>query len=122
MDEGVKLSWAEVLAYHRTLRGIGLRSLLVDQGESGYLNRFLPDGRILYSGEGRHGHQTLTPGNRRLLAALEHQSTFRIFARRAPNVWRDLGEYRVAQVEQVEAERRRIYLFTLEPARLHRGP
>lgn len=51
------LSWSEVFAYHRTRKGIGKRSLLVDRGESGYRNVFLPDGRILYQGEGKRGNQ-----------------------------------------------------------------
>lgn len=29
----------------------------MDRGESGYRNRFLPDGRILYMGEGKRGDQ-----------------------------------------------------------------
>jgi hypothetical protein len=45
------LSWSEVFAYHRTRKGIGRQSLLVDRGESGYRNVFLPDGRILYMGK-----------------------------------------------------------------------
>ncbi|BDG19567.1 hypothetical protein TthSNM11_17700 [Thermus thermophilus] len=63
------MTWSEVLGYHRTRKGVGRRSLLVDRGESGYRNRFLPDGRILYMGEGKRGDQEPVGGNLRLLLA-----------------------------------------------------
>ncbi|WP_027882972.1 hypothetical protein [Meiothermus rufus] len=111
------LTWKEVLAQHKTLRGIGRTSLLVDRGESGYKNRFLPDGSILYPGEGLCGHQQPTQGNRVLLEALAAQTPLRVYLREGPNRWRDLGLYRVASVAYrlEEAERRYVYWFRLEP-------
>ncbi|RDI95211.1 hypothetical protein DV704_07820 [Meiothermus sp. QL-1] len=116
---GVKpiLSWKEVLREHKTLRGIGQKTLLVDRGESGYRNRFLPDGAILYPGEGLKGHQQPVGGNRTLLEALHTQRPMRVFLREGVNRWRELGPHRVVSVayEWLEEERRYVYWFRLEP-------
>ncbi|WP_022798643.1 hypothetical protein [Thermus islandicus] len=111
------LAWSEVLAYHRTRKGIGKQSLLVDRGESGYRNRFLPDGRILYMGEGRRGHQEPRGGNLRLLLAHKEGRPLRVFLREAPGRWRDLGPYRVEAWRYAlwEEEGRYVYWFTLAP-------
>ena len=90
------LAWSEVLAYHRTRKGIGKQSLLVDRGESGYRNRFLPDGRILYMGEGRRGHQEPRGGHLRLLLAHKAGRPLRASLREAPGRWRPLWPYRGA--------------------------
>lgn len=111
------MSWREVLVIHKTLRGIGWESLLVDRGESGYRNEFLPDGRIVYPGEGLRGNQQPTGGNRILLEAYADKRPMRVFAREGPNRWRDLGKYRVEKVQYswLALERRYIYRFTLTP-------
>jgi hypothetical protein len=111
------LSWREVLMIHKTLRGIGSESLLVDKGESGYHNEFLPDGRIVYPGEGLQGNQQPTKGNRILLEAHAESRPMQVFAREGPNRWRDLGRYRVERVEYewLQPEQRYIYKFTLAP-------
>ncbi|MCS6869734.1 hypothetical protein [Thermus sp.] len=111
------LSWREVFAYHRTRRGIGERSLLVDRGESGYTNFFLPDGRILYMGEGKRGHQEPLGGNLRLLMAYREGRPLRVFLRERPGLWRDLGLYRVGGWRYAlwPEEGRYVYWFTLEP-------
>lgn len=111
------MSWREVLAIHKTLRGIGPHSLLVDKGESGYRNEFLPEGRIVYPGEGLQGNQQPTGGNRILLEAYAEKRSMRVFARHGPNRWRDLGMYRVEGVEYgwLQPEQRYIYNFTLTP-------
>ncbi|MCS7069342.1 MAG: hypothetical protein N2Z75_10155 [Meiothermus sp.] len=111
------LTWKEVLAQHKTLRGIGAHSLLVDRGESGYPNRFLPDGSILYPGEGLSGSQQPVKGNRRLLQALAAQTPLRVYQRIQPNCWLDRGLFRVEGVEYrwEEAERRYVYWFRLVP-------
>ncbi len=111
------MTWKEVLAQHKTLRGIGLYSLLVDRGESGYRNRFLSDGSILYPGEGLAGHQQPVKGNRVLLEALATQAPMRVYERKKPNCWQDRGLYRVESVEYrlEEAERRYVYWFRLVP-------
>lgn len=111
------MSWREVLVIHKTLRGIGWESLLVDRGESGYRNEFLPDGRIVYPGEGLQGNQQPTGGNRILLEAYADKRPMRVFAREGPNRWRDLGKYRVEKVQYswLPPERRYIYRFTLTP-------
>ncbi len=117
----VKLRWAEVLARHKTRRGIGRESLLVDRGESGYENRFLPDGRIRYMGEGR-GHQGPTPGNLRLLEAQRTGRPFRVFLREGPDSWVDLGLFQVEGSEYVLFGERWVYWFTLRPCRCAGGP
>jgi hypothetical protein len=111
------LSWREVLAQHKSLRGIARESLLVDKGESGYRNRFLADGRIEYPGEGLEGNQQPTRGNALLLEALQSQRPLRVFLREATNRWRNLGFYRVEGVEYCleTAEGRYVYRFILAP-------
>ena len=111
------MRWSEVLKIHKTLRGIGHTSLLVDRGESGYCNRFLEDDQILYPGEGLMGNQQPTRGNRILLEALSGQQSLRVFCREAHNHWTDLGLYRIAEVQYSlePAEARYIYWFTLVP-------
>lgn len=120
------LSWRQVLQQHRSLRGIARDSLLVDFGESGYRNRYLPDGRIIYPGEGLAGNQQPVRGNRILLGALAEGRPMRVFRRERRNGWVDLGPYRVEAVEYVweEAEGRYVYRFTLAPvgARDRSGP
>ncbi|MGK0620063.1 hypothetical protein [Meiothermus cerbereus] len=111
------LTWKEVFAEHKTLRGIGKDSLLVDRGESGYKNRFLSDGSILYPGEGLAGNQQPLGGNRVLLEALEDQKPMRLYLREGVNRWFRLGLYRVEAVEYCweESERRYVYWFRLVP-------
>lgn len=115
------LSWREVLARHKSLRGIARDSLLVDRGESGYRNRFLADGRIVYPGEGLEGNQQPTGGNAILLEALQTRRPLRVFLREGANRWRDLGFYRVEAVEYrlEEAKGRYVYWFTLVPMESH---
>ena len=112
------LSWKQVLAQHKTLRGIGRHSLLVDSGESGYRNCFLSDGSIVYPGEGLAGNQQPIKGNLILLEAHSAQTPLRVFRRQATNQWSDLGLYQVAEVEHrfEEREGRYVYWFTLKPA------
>ncbi|MGH9915304.1 MAG: hypothetical protein ACRD63_08470, partial [Pyrinomonadaceae bacterium] len=77
------LTWRQVNRIHRIRSGVYQRhgkliSLLTDFG---HFNPCYPDhslneeshkaDRILYTGEGRHGDQQLSPGNRSLLAAIE---------------------------------------------------
>ncbi len=111
------MTWKEVLAKHKTLRGIGRHSLLVDRGESGYKNRFLPDGSILYPGEGLSGNQQPLGGNRTLLLALASQTPLRVYQREQTNRWLDRGWFRVESVEYrlEESERRYVYWFRLVP-------
>lgn len=113
------LSWHQVLQQHRTLRGIAQDSLLVDFGESGYRNKHLPDGRILYPGEGLAGNQQPVKGNRILLEALADRRLLQVFRRERQNCWTDIGFYRVEAVKYrfEEAERRYMYWFTLAPVR-----
>lgn len=117
-------AWSEVFAFHRTRKGIGARSLLVDRGESGYRNRFLPDGRILYMGEGKRGDQEPVGGNLRLLLAHREGTPLRVFLRERPGVWRDLGCYRVEGWRYVllEEEGRWVYWFTLAPGGCGEAP
>ncbi|TBH20580.1 hypothetical protein [Thermus thermamylovorans] len=118
------LSWSEVFAVHRSRRGIGEQSLLVDRGESGYRNLFLADGRILYMGEGRRGHQEPLGGNLRLLLAYREGKPLRVFLRERPGLWRDLGLYRVEafRYELWSEEGRYVYWFTLAPGGCAEAP
>ena len=118
------LSWSEVFAVHRARRGIGERSLLVDRGESGYKNRFLPDGRIVYMGEGKRGHQEPLGGNLRLLRAYAEGKALRVFLREKPGIWQNLGLYRVVGVSYglLPEEGRYVYWFTLEPGGCEAAP
>jgi hypothetical protein len=118
------LSWSEVFAFHGTRRGIGRQSLLVDRGESGYRNVFLPDGRILYMGEGKRGHQEPLGGNLRLLLAHRESIPLRVFLRERPGRWRDLGWYRVEgwRYALLPEEGRYVYWFTLAPGGCAGGP
>ncbi len=113
----VTMTWQEVLSQHKSLRGIAFKSLLVDGGESGYANRFLPDGSVLYPGEGLVGNQQPLRGNQILLEAHADSRAMRVFWREAPNQWQDLGLYLVAEVKYSyeEAEKRYVYWFTLIP-------
>lgn len=118
------LSWSEVFAVHRTRKGISRRSLLVDRGESGYRNLFLPDGRILYMGEGKRGHQEPLGGNLRLLLAHREGTPLRVFLRERPGRWQDLGWYRVEgwRYALLPEEERYVYWFTLAPGGCAEGP
>lgn len=97
---------------------------MVDRGESGYRNRFLPDGRILYMGEGKRGDQEPVRGNLRLLLAHREGTPLRVFLRERPGVWRDLGCYRVEGWRYVllEEEGRWVYWFTLAPGGCEEAP
>lgn len=112
------MRWLEVLKIHKTLRGIGAYSLLVDRGESGYCNRFLEGGQILYPGEGLKGNQQPTRGNRVLLEALSTRRSLQVFCREEANHWTHLGPYRVASVEYLlePSQNRYIYWFLLTSA------
>ncbi len=115
-------TWREVLAYHRSLKGIGQQSLLLDRGESGYENRFLPDGRILYMGEGLKGHQAPKGGNLRLLLAEKEGTPLRVFLRQGRNRWQDLGFYRVEGHTHALHQGRWVYWFTLRPCESGEAP
>ena len=116
---GSLLSWQEVWPIHRSWRGIGHHSLLIDRGESGYPNRFQSDGSILYPGEGRSGHQRATGGNRRLLEATQTGQFFHLFLRLAPGRWRYEGLWQPISWEYrwSETEKRWQYVFLFLPQR-----
>lgn len=111
------MTWAEVLKQHKSLRGIARNSLLVDDGASGYDNRFLPGGSIWYPGEGLTGNQEPTRGNRILLEAHAESRLLQVFRRIAVNRWQSLGLYRVAEVAYrfEETQQRYMYWFMLVP-------
>lgn len=115
---GSLLSWQEVWPIHRSWRGIGTHSLLIDRGESGYSNLFLPDGSIEYPGEGRQDHQKATGGNLRLLKAVQEKQTFHLFCRIRPGQWRYEGTWWVVAWAYLwqPGEQRWQYRFTLTRA------
>lgn len=117
------LSWAEVQRIHRTRRGIyqtggHLISLLTDFGQH---TPCYPDSwadsleEIYYTGEGRHGDQRLTPGNRALLAAIESGHAVPLFNKLAAGRWQHMGFWRVTQARYVfdEKAQRMLWRFTL---------
>jgi hypothetical protein len=120
------LSWAEVNRTHRIQSGVYHRkgrliSLLTDFGR---INPCYPDRphesgrRIYYTGEGRRGDQSLSPGNRALLAAIESGHTVPLFNKLAVGRWQHMGFWRVMEARQFfdEQENRMLWQFTLERA------
>lgn len=128
------LTWRQVNRIHRVRNGIYQRharlvSLLTDFGR---LNPCYPDQslneephgaeRILYTGEGRHGDQQLSPGNRALVAAIESGHSAPLFNKLAPGKWQFLGTWHVRDGEYVylESGQRMIWRFTLEKNSLNK--
>ena len=117
------LSWAEVNLTHRyrtaSQRGGRLVSLLTDFGR---INPCYPDRQaesldtIYYTGEGRRGDQTLSPGNRALFAAIESGHCVPLFNKLAVGRWQHMGFWRVHAGSHIfdEEENRMLWLFTLK--------
>jgi len=121
------LTWEEVGRTHPVRNGVYQRggrlvSLLTDFGliNPCYPDDLSADGRtISYTGEGRHGDQRLSPGNRALLAAVETGHAVPLFNKLAPGRWQLTGFWRVAAAEHRydEREERMLWRFTLRRAR-----
>lgn len=117
------LTWAEVNRTHRIRNGVYHRggrlvSLLTDFGRINpcYPDEATDDGdTITYTGEGRHGDQHLTPGNRALLAAIESGYVVPLFNKLGVGRWQLVGHWRVTRAEHRydERERRMLWRFTL---------
>ena len=120
------LSWAEVSRTHRIRNGVYQRggrliSLLTDFGR---INPCYPDEQdasgelIYYTGEGRHGDQHLSPGNRALLAATASGHSVPLFNKLSTGRWQHMGFWRVASAEhRFDAkENRMLWRFTLRKA------
>jgi hypothetical protein len=118
------LSWAEVSRTHPIRNGVYQRrgrlvSLLTDFG---LINPCYPDrlselgDQIYYTGEGRHGDQLLSPGNRALLSAIESGHSVPLFNKLAPGRWQHMGFWRVVEGRHRfdEREGRMLWWFTLE--------
>jgi hypothetical protein len=131
---GPVLTWSEVNRTHRIRGGVyqsegRLVSLLTDFGR---INPCYPDRQneagdsVYYTGEGRRGDQHLSPGNRALLAAIESRHSVPLFNKLSVGRWQHMGYWRVTEARQIyhEAEKRMLWLFTLERARTaeSRGP
>ena len=118
------ISWAEVNRTHRIRNGVYQRcghlvSLLTDFGRINpcYPDRLAETGDyIYYIGEGRHGDQTMTPGNRALLAAIESGHAVPLFNKLGVGRWQHMGFWRVTSARQFfdENEQRMLWQFTLE--------
>ena len=121
------LTWEEVSRTHRVRNGVYHRderlvSLLTDFGR---LNPCYPDvlsedgESIAYTGEGRHGDQHLSPGNRALLSAVESGHAVPLFNKLGPGRWQLTGRWRVASAEHRfdEREQRMLWRFTLKRVR-----
>jgi len=118
------LTWEEVNRTHRVRNGVYHRggrlvSLLTDFGR---INPCYPDalsadgGSIVYTGEGRHGDQHLSPGNRALLSAVESGHAVPLFNKLGTGRWQLTGRWRVASAEHRfdETEQRMLWRFTLQ--------
>jgi len=120
------LTWDEVSRTHRIQNGVYQRggrliSLLTDFGR---INPCYPDcladeadgETIVYTGEGRHGDQHLSPGNRALLAAIETGAAVPLFNKLAVGRWQHMGHWRVTSARhRFDArENRMLWRFTLK--------
>ena len=118
------LSWKDVSKIHCIQNGVYQRrgrliSLLTDFGR---INPCYPDRQaespdtILYTGEGRRGDQTLSPGNRALFAAIESGHSVPLFNKLAVGRWQHMGFWRVLAGSHIfdEKENRMLWLFTLK--------
>jgi hypothetical protein len=118
------LSWAEVNRVHRIRNGVYQRkgrliSLLTDFGR---INPCYPDwsndegDEIYYTGEGRHGDQHLSPGNRALFAAIESGHAVPLFNKHATGRWEFMGYWRVTDAKHIydKKEKRMLWKFTLK--------
>lgn len=118
------LTWDEVSRTHRVRNGVYQRggrlvSLLTDFGRINpcYPDALSEDGEtISYTGEGRHGDQHLSPGNRALLSAVESGHAVPLFNKLGTGRWQLTGLWRVASAEHRydERERRMLWRFTLK--------
>jgi hypothetical protein len=118
------LTWAEVSRTHRVQNGVYQRrgrlvSLLTDFGRINpcYPDETAPDGEtVYYTGEGRHGDQHLTNGNRALLAAVESGHAVPLFNKLGTGRWQHTGFWRVVAATHRfdERERRMLWRFTLK--------
>lgn len=122
---GEILSWSDVNRVHRIRNGVYQRkerliSLLTDFGR---INPCYPDvfandegDEISYTGEGRHGDQRLSPGNRALLAAIKSKHAVPLFNKLSVGRWRFLGYWRVVNGKHIfdKKENRMLWKFTLK--------
>ena len=121
------LTWEEVSRTHRVPNGVYQRggrlvSLLTDFGRINpcYPDALSADGEsIVYTGEGRHGDQHLSPGNRALLSAVESGHAVPLFNKLGTGRWQLTGHWRVASAEHRfdEHEGRMLWRFTLKRSR-----
>ncbi len=124
VDDAPVLTWEEVSRTHRVRNGVYHRggrlvSLLTDFGRINpcYPDALSEDGEsIAYTGEGRHGDQHLSPGNRALLAAIESGHAVPLFNKLGTGRWQLTGRWRVASAEHRfdEHEQRMLWRFTLK--------
>ncbi len=123
-DDSPVLTWEEVSRTHRVRNGVYHRggrlvSLLTDFGRINpcYPDALSTDGTTIhYTGEGRHGDQHLSPGNRALLSAIDSGHAVPLFNKLGVGRWQHMGLWRVAAAEHVydAAERRMLWRFTLK--------
>jgi len=123
-EGGAVLTWEEVGRTHRVRNGVYQRggrlvSLLTDFGRINpcYPDEASDDGEtVSYTGEGRHGDQLLTPGNRALLEAIETGHAVPLFDKLGVGRWRLTGFWRVTAAEHRfdEREQRMLWRFTLK--------
>jgi hypothetical protein len=112
------MTWREVLAIHRSRRGINISkthaSILLDFGLSPYHNR-REAGLLYYEGEGKSGNQSPTKGNLSLLECLESKRPVLVLERQNPGVWKSAGEHLVIGFEYLKLEGQpQVFVFRLE--------
>jgi hypothetical protein len=121
------LTWEEVSRTHRVRNGVyhkdeRLISLLTDFGRINpcYPDALSADGdAIVYTGEGRHGDQHLSPGNRALLAAIESGHAVPLFNKLGTGRWQLTGHWRGTSAAHRfdEPDQRMLWRFTLQRVR-----
>lgn len=124
---GEILKWEEVNRTHRIRNGVYQRggrlvSLLTDFGliNPCYPDEAVGDGdTVIYTGEGRHGDQHLSPGNRALLAAVETGHAVPLFNKLGVGRWQHAGFWRVTEASHRFDARanRMLWRFTLKRVR-----
>ena len=68
-----------------------------------------------YLGEGQNGNQELQGGNLLLLEAIQNNIPARVWERVKPNVWFDLGYFKITAVHQEKIGTHTVFVFQLEP-------
>lgn len=88
-----------------------------DRVSNPYQDRKVDD-RLLYTGEGRYGDQTMTRGNLVLKQQIERNYPLFVFEKKSPGRYVFLGQFKVLSVQNEtqkdsKGEKRQVFLFEL---------